>query len=349
MACQSPTSARVKAKRASRSENAPRIFLTFDEIVAALPDIEVRALSTFFSTRLTGLFFQAYAVPSEKTCLAFLGCLEEICFPLLHRLVFDAVFEQWKDNIGDLDDENRSSYVTLPMLEMRKSREDAKECAVRMLFNGIIARVKCNTAEVRINEPELSTKGVIEELFERVTGPPDARHAVLKCEEDDTGVRVFVSRYRLKRRRVDMSDVLKACLHKGSPTGTHIFIAPYRRIPSDDGPIRYGPQIPMFFRVPEDGEFRSRPPCESSTRATRMRTRARTEDSRLLDVGDVRPGYLDDLCFQNYHARVTRLDPTDAETRRTYHPSETSFYAPEARHSLVYPDEPDPRRAGFAR
>lgn len=82
---------------------------------------------------------EAYAVPSEQACLCILGSLEEVCFPMFHRLVLCATAELSRE------DHDASYFLLTDLKDSPRPREDAKGCAARLLFDALIDR--CATSK----------------------------------------------------------------------------------------------------------------------------------------------------------------------------------------------------------
>jgi hypothetical protein len=73
-------------------------------------------------------------VPSEQACLCILGSLEEVCFPMFHRLVLCATAEL------STEDHDESYFLLSGLKDSPRPREDAKGCAARLLFDALIDR-----------------------------------------------------------------------------------------------------------------------------------------------------------------------------------------------------------------
>ena len=293
---------------------------TFDELIEAHADVE------------------AAAVPGERTCLALLGSLEEVCFPSLHRYLLEALCAAFRDAVrAAFEDDDGEPHLDLGVREHRSLKETSRECAARALTSAALPYFRTKTNGFDIKEPEFQVEGAVEELFERVTGPPQGRHAVLRLVEDEGGVRVMLSKYRLRYLHVGVHTAAEACLHAGSPLGKQLLLAPYRKeVPlpgfEDLGlkTLAFAPQLPMFLEVGEHAAGCAREPCTCFRARPAWRrqfrgVRLKTLPGAVASVPPPRPrgaypGILDDECFAEHHALQTFLDPECAETRARFHP-----------------------------
>jgi hypothetical protein len=92
--------------------------LSFDQIISMLPEVEKRAIA------------------GERLCLSVLSSLDDTVFPLMHRVVLQAVSTRWPNLAHDSADdvfvqggESRGVYAQLPLGVVRlKDEEDAIGC-----------------------------------------------------------------------------------------------------------------------------------------------------------------------------------------------------------------------------
>ena len=200
---------------------------TFDEIVAQLVDVEEKS------------------VAGESLCWTMLSTLEDSCFPLMHRVVLQAVRKRWPSL--ETGEEDHQAYevegaffgaygkLTLRTIATIARGEDARTCAKRVLFHELRSIITNETKQYKIEGGEDLAAAAIEELMG--TFVPD--HPVIIARENPTDgrVEILVSLVRLRNASVSLIDVIKPL----ATAGTHLMMMPYKM--SDN---RVLPQFPMF-------------------------------------------------------------------------------------------------------
>ncbi len=335
-----------RARAAVQSDG--RAAYTFDEIMAAQADVE------------------AVAVPGERTCLAVLGTLEDVCLPAIHRYALEALCQTFRDEVrAAFEDDTDASFIDLGVREHPTIRETGVECAVRALSSAIMPYFRTKTNGFDIKNPGFQVEGALEELMELNTGVAP-RHAVLKIDQTETEVRVYLSKYRLRKLHAGVHTILEECLHAGSPIGKQLLLAPFRKeVPlpgfEDLGlkTLKFAPHLPMVVDVrahgagcPADGGgecacFRRRPAPLENTAAISRRTIRQSASRCAPPRVTTYPGILDDEAFRAWHEGHTFLDPSDALVREKFHPAFVKLRSPDERPEIDRPDVASRTDVGF--
>lgn len=215
-----------------RKEEGP---LTFDQIIDRVLEVE------------------KHAVAGEKLCLSMLTGLEDVCFPLMHKIVLQAIKKKWPDleeceESGEVyveDNVSKGSYakLTLRSVITRARNEDMAECVKRALYYELRNIISSETSQYKIKGGAKLAESAIEELM--TVCAPD--HPVIVAIENaaDARVNVYVSLRRLERVNFGTIDVVRKIAKKG----TQLLMTPYR----EPGQELVLPQFPMFHEQ-EEGE-----------------------------------------------------------------------------------------------
>ena len=210
---------------------------TFDEIVSKLPEVE------------------KYTVPGEKLCLAVMSSLEDVCFPLMHKIVLRAIMKKWPDleeyegavftnkgvTIG------RYTKINLRSVAALARGEDARACGRRVLFQELRAIISSESSHYQIEGGEQLAEAAIEELMG--INAPD--HPVIVAREDpaDGRVEVLISLVRLENIDQSIAGIISDMAKKG----TQLMMTPYT-----EGEDYVLPQFPMFVEGQRDEELLDR-------------------------------------------------------------------------------------------
>jgi hypothetical protein len=201
--------------------------LTFDEIVAKLPEVE------------------RHMVPGERLCLAVLSTLEDACFPLMHKIVLTAVKKRWPD-LEEYDGppvytEDGVSYGSYAKLSLRSVAalargEDARTCGRRVLFQELRAIIAKESSHYQIEGGEPLAEAAIEELMGIFA--PD--HPVIVAREDPADGRVEILFSLVRLQNINLS--MKSVVQKIAKKGTQLLMVPY--VEASDFVL---PQFPMYI------------------------------------------------------------------------------------------------------
>lgn len=227
-----------------RDANGGRV-LKFDKLVTMLPEVERRS------------------VAGERIALAMLSGLEDLIFPLMHKIVLQSIKQRWAGEEGveqyradGFRDHYPGRYAKLP-LEKRaayrqKKDETVTECGVRVLLDHISRLIGKTAGAYKLEgAEELAKAGIVE-----LTKICDPDHPVIVFDEDTTGdaqglggggggeLAIYVSLERIDTVDVTLADIVK----KLAKPGTQLTIIPYR-VP---GPAAMA--LPQFPTAIEDGE-----------------------------------------------------------------------------------------------
>jgi hypothetical protein len=222
-------------------QQGPPKVLSFDELVSRLPDVERRS------------------VAGERITLAMLSGLEDVTFPLMHKIVLQSVLQRWGEN-GTLDqyrangfrDQVPGLYAKMP-LEKRaayrqKKDESMVECGVRVLMEHVKMNINKSAGAYKLEGAMELAKSAIVEL----TTIQDPEHPILVFDEDVVGdaaeqggggdLAVYVSLERMRNLHVTLADIIR----KLSKPGTQLTMIPHHVT----GTSAILPQFPMAI---EDG------------------------------------------------------------------------------------------------
>jgi hypothetical protein len=121
-------------------------ILTFDNIISMLPEVERRSMA------------------GEQLCLTVLSGLDDVAFPLIHRIILHCIQTKWPE-LADtpLDDvfvrngTSLGSYALLPMNSVRpKMKEDVTGCAKRVIFQELRSIIAGETRKYKLEVGETS-------------------------------------------------------------------------------------------------------------------------------------------------------------------------------------------------
>jgi len=202
-------------------------IMTFDNIIAMLPEVEKRAIA------------------GERLCLSVLSSLDDTVFPLMHRVILQAISTKWPDLALDPADnvfmqggESRGVYAQLPLGVARpKSKEDVMGCAKRVIFSELRAIIASETQKYKLDGADALAESAVQALFTVMA--PD--HPVLVVKEDptDQSITVFVSLKRLESRDMTIDTIIKQMAKRTG--GTQLMMLPYT-----NGGGEVLPQLPAF-------------------------------------------------------------------------------------------------------
>lgn len=212
--------------------------LTFDQIIDRVLEVE------------------KHTVAGERLCLAMLTGLEDVCFPLMHRIVLQAIKKKWIDleeceesqevYVEDNVSKGRYAKLSLRSVITRARNEDISECVKRALYYELRNIISSETSHYKIKGGAKLAESAIEELMTACA--PD--HPVIVPIENaaDARVNVYVSLQRLERVDFGMVDVVKRIAKKG----TQLLMTPYKK----EGEELVLPQFPMFVDQDEGEEVK---------------------------------------------------------------------------------------------
>jgi hypothetical protein len=214
--------------------------LSFGALVSKLPEVERRS------------------VAGERITLAMLSSLEDMVFPLMHKIVLQSVKQRWGDDQGNLDEHRADGfkghtpgrYAKLPVDKKnayrQKKDESVAECGVRVLMAEIATIIDKAAGAYEMNGAKELAKAAVLEL----TAIRDPEHPVICFEEEqaseDQGggvggdVLIYISLTRLATLEVTLADIIKKL---AKPGATQLTMIPHR-VP---GSIAILPQFPTAF------------------------------------------------------------------------------------------------------
>lgn len=215
-------------------------ILKFDRLVSMLPDIERRS------------------VAGERLSLAMLSGIEDMVFPLMHRIVLKSIVSKWTGQEGENIDRYRidgfrgltpGRYAKLPLEKKpsyrQKKDETIIECGVRILLDNIDRLINKSAGAYSMEGSIELAKSAILEL----TQIEDPDHPVIVFEEDtdtessDFGaageVAIYISLTRLAAVDITLADILK----KIAKPGTQLTLIPHH-LPNSTSIL---PQFPVAF------------------------------------------------------------------------------------------------------
>jgi hypothetical protein len=214
--------------------------MSFGALVSKLPEVERRS------------------VAGERITLAMLSSLEDMIFPLMHKIVLQSIKQRWGDDQGVLDElradgfknQNPGRYAKLPIDKKnayrQKKDESVADCGVRVLMAEVATIIDKAAGAYEMNGTKELAKAAVLEL----TAICDPEYPVICFEEeqasDDGGagvggdVLIYVSLTRLATLDVTLADIIKKL---AKPGGTQLTMIPHR-VPET---IAILPQFPIAF------------------------------------------------------------------------------------------------------
>jgi hypothetical protein len=228
-------------------QTGERSILKFDKLVSMLPEVERRS------------------VAGERLTLAMLSGLEDVVFPLMHKMVLQSIKQRWSEG-GDIAQYRADGfrghtpgrYAKLP-LDKRASYRQRKdetivECGVRVLSDHIERLIgKASGAYKMEGSADLARAAIVE-----LTKIEDPEHPVIVFDEDmDAGagegggfggggdIAIFVSLHRLDTVETTLADIIKIL----AKPGTQLTMIPHK-VANTTAIL---PQFPMAIT---DGEAR---------------------------------------------------------------------------------------------
>ena len=211
-------------------QNGEDKILTFDQIVAKLPEVEKRNMA------------------GERLCLAVFSSLEDSVFPLMHKIITNAVKSRWSNLeqydgiVHQVNNVPVGHYTKLPIEGSKtrpKMKEDGKECALRIVFDEIKHLVNQVMSKYKLSGTDDLAKSAIQELME--VKSPD--HPTIVWKEDMDGdtngeISIFFSMTRIANADVTVVDVIK----KMTKHATQLMMVPHAE-----------PLLPQFPAYHETG------------------------------------------------------------------------------------------------
>jgi hypothetical protein len=212
-----------------KEDEAP---LTFDQITERLLEVEKKM------------------VAGERLCVTILTGLEDVCFPLMHKIVLLAVKKKWRnleqceesDDVYVEDNVPKGRYAKLSLRSVvtRGRNEEVAECVRKALYQELRNIISSETSHYKIKGGAKLSESAIEELM--MVYAPD--HPVLVPIENATDgrVEIYISLPRLEKVDFCMLDVVKKLTKKG----TQLLMTPYKK---DEETVL--PQFPMYVDAAE--------------------------------------------------------------------------------------------------
>ena len=200
-------------------------------------------------------------IAGERLCLSVLSSLDDTVFPLMHRVILQAINTKWPDLALDPADNvfvqhgvSKGAYAVLPLgVVCLKDEEDAIGCAKRVISNELQATI----TEFKLDGAAALVDTAVQALFSVYA--PDHPVLVVK-QDDDQLITVFVSLKRLDTRDMTIDTIIRQMAKRSG--GTQLMMLPYT---TASGKVL--PQLPAFCdrgfadgKIMDDAVFAKR--CE---------------------------------------------------------------------------------------
>jgi len=217
--------------------------LSFDQIISMIPEVEKRAIA------------------GERLCLSVLSSLDDTVFPLMHRVVLQAISTKWPTlalhhpahDVFMQDGVEKGAYAVLPLGPVRlEDEEDAVGCAKRVISDELHATIKNSKVDGITNSKVDGADifALVDSAAQALFSVYAPDHPVLVVKQHgDQFIKVFVSLQRLETRDMTIHTIIRQLAKRSE--GTQLMMLPYTTASG-----KKLPQLPAFCdRGEADGEI----------------------------------------------------------------------------------------------